>query len=103
VFAAGAPRRVDEIDFARDYALQPAALGYYRRATGGRLPISSLMLPIIVKDKSIGLMVLDNFNTVAAFKPEDEALIMSLSQQAALSLENVRLLHALTRRRAGIE
>jgi GAF domain-containing protein len=102
-FAAGAPRRVDEVDFARDYALQPADLGHYRRATGGRLPISSLLLPIIVEDKSIGLMVLDNFNTVAAFKPEDEALIMSLSQQAALSLENVRLLHALTERAGQLQ
>jgi len=100
VFAGGKPQRADEIDFARDYALQPADLGLYRRGTGGRLPVSSLLLPIIVEDKGIGLMVLDNFNTVGAFKPEDEALIVSLSQQAALSLENVRLVHAM-RERAG--
>ena len=98
VFAAGKPRRVDEIDFARDYALAPSDLGLYRRATGGRLPVSSMLLPIVVEDKGIGLMILDNFNTVAAFRPGDEALILSLSQQAALSLENVRLVHALTER-----
>ncbi|MFH1183456.1 MAG: GAF domain-containing protein [Chloroflexota bacterium] len=103
VFASGRPRRVDEIDFPRDYALQPADLGLYRRATGGRLPVSSLLLPIIVEDKGIGLMVLDNFNTVAAFRPEDEALIQSLSQQAALSLENVRLLRALTERAGQLQ
>ena len=103
VFASGKPRRVDEIDFARDYALQPADLGLYRRGTGGRLPVSSLLLPIFVEDKGVGLMVLDNFNTVAAFRPEDEALILSLSQQAALSLENVRLLQALTERAGQLQ
>jgi len=103
VFASGRPRRVDEIDFAHDYALQPADLGLYRRATGGRLPVSSLLLPIIVEDNGIGLIVLDNFNTVAAFRPEDEALILSLSQQAALSLENVRLLSALTERAGQLQ
>jgi len=30
---------------------------------------------------------LDNFNTPAAFKAEDENLIVSLAQQVALSLE----------------
>ena len=103
VFASGKPRRVDEVDFARDYALTPADLGLYRRATGGRLPVSSMLLPIVVEDKGIGLMILDNFNTVAAFRPGDEALILSLSQQAALSLENVRLVHALTERAGQLQ
>lgn len=103
VFAARLPRRVDEIDFPRDYTLPPADLGVYRRATGGRLPVSSLLLPIFVEDKGIGLIVLDNFNTVGAFKPEDEALILSLSQQAALSLENVRLVHELTERAGQLQ
>ena len=103
VFASGRPRRVDEMDFARDYTLQPAELGLYRRATGGRLPVSSLLLPILVEDKGIGLIVLDNFNTVAAFKAEDEALVVALSQQAALSLENVRLLSALTERAGQLQ
>ena len=103
VFASGKPRRADEIDFARDFVLQPADLGLYRRATGGRLPVSSLLLPIVVEDKGVGLLVLDNFNTVAAFKAEDEALILSLAQQAALSLENVRLVHALTERAGQLQ
>ena len=103
VFASGKPRRVDEIDFARDFALAPSDLGLYRRATGGRLPVSSMLLPIVVDEKGIGLMVLDNFNTVAAFRPGDEALLLSLSQQAALSLENVRLVHALTERAGQLQ
>jgi GAF domain-containing protein len=101
VFASGKPRRVDEMDFARDYTLQPAELGLYRRATGGRLPVSSLLLPIVVEDKGIGLIVLDNF-ALAAFGAGDEALILALSQQAALS-RNVRLLSALTERAGQLQ
>jgi PAS domain S-box-containing protein len=103
VFLSSKPRRVDEIDFARDYALRPENLGLYRRATGGRLPVSSLLLPIVVEEQRIGLIVLDNFNTVAAFRPEDEALMVSLSQQAALSLENVRLVGAMTERAGQLQ
>ena len=65
--------------------------------------MSSLLLPIIVGDKGIGLIVLDNFNTVAAFKAEDEALMLALSQQAALSLENVRLVNAMTERAGQLQ
>ena len=38
--------------------------------------------------------MLDNFNTPAAFTADDEALLLSLTQQVALSLENVRLVQA---------
>ena len=100
VFVDKKPRRVDEVNFARDYALAAESLGIYRQATGGRLPVSSLLIPIIAGDQAIGMLVLDNFNTPGAFKAEDEALMTSLSQQVALSLENVRLVHA-TAERAG--
>ncbi len=100
VFADKKPRRVDEVNFARDYGLAAENLGIYRQATGGRLPVSSLLIPIMAGDQAIGMLVLDNFNTTGAFKVEDEALMTSLSQQVALSLENVRLVHA-TAERAG--
>jgi PAS domain S-box-containing protein len=103
VFAAGKPRRVDEVNFPRDYTLTTENLGIYRDATGGRLPVSSLLLPIMAGEKGIGLIVLDNFNTPGAFRPEDEALMLSLSQQVALSLENVRLVHAMTERAGQLE
>ena len=103
VFASGKPRRVDEVNFPRDYVLTSENLGIYREATGGRLPVSSLLLPIMAGEKGIGLIVLDNFNTPAAFRPEDEALMLSLSQQVALSLENVRLVHAMTERAGQLE
>ncbi|MGE5248995.1 MAG: GAF domain-containing protein [Bacteroidota bacterium] len=100
VFESGQARRVGEVDFARDYALSPENLVTYRQGTGGRLPVSSLLVPILRGSQALGLIVLDNFNTTAAFKPEDEALLVSLAQQIALSLENIRLVEA-SQERAG--
>lgn len=103
VFAAGKPRRIDEVNFSRDYVLTSDNLGYYREGTGGRLPVSSLMVPIMTGEQGIGLLVLDNFNTPAAFRPEDEELMVSLSQQVALSLQNVSLVHAMTERAGQLQ
>jgi GAF domain-containing protein/nitrogen-specific signal transduction histidine kinase len=93
-------RRVDEINFPRDYNLSAENLSHYRQATGGRLPVSSLLVPITSNEQNIGLLVLDNFNTVGAFRNEDEALLISLSQQVALSMDNLRLVRD-TQERAG--
>ncbi|MBI3161307.1 MAG: GAF domain-containing protein, partial [Chloroflexi bacterium] len=94
VFMGKAARRIDEVNFARDYNLSPENLALYRRATGGRLPVSSLLVPIGTVDQNVGLLVLDNFNTTGAFLADDEALLLSLAQQIALSLDNVRLVQA---------
>lgn len=100
VFASKSARRVDEINFTRDYNLSAENLALYRQATGGRLPVSSLFVPVIAGEQPIGLLVLDNFNTTSAFRPDDESLLLSLAQQVALSLENVRLVQT-TQERAG--
>jgi len=94
VFETQTPRREDELNFARDYALSADNLFLYRQATGGRLPVSSLLIPVVSGTQGLGVLVLDNFNTQAAFKAEDETLLLSLAQQVALSLENVRLVQA---------
>ncbi len=99
-FANKAARRVDEVKFTRDYNLSPENLALYRQATGGRLPVSSLLIPIVTNEQNLGLLVLDNFNTISAFRPEDEVLLLSLAQQIALSLDNLRLVQA-TQERAG--
>lgn len=93
-------RRVDEINFPRDYNLNTENLAHYRQATGGRLPVSSLLVPIIAAEQNIGLLVLDNFNTSSAFGAEDETLLVSLSQQVALALDNMRLVQT-SQERAG--
>jgi GAF domain-containing protein/nitrogen-specific signal transduction histidine kinase len=93
-------RRVDEVNFARDYNLGTDNLALYRQATGGRLPVSSLLVPIVSSGQNLGLLVLDNFNATAAFHVDDEALLISLAQQVALSLDNLRLVQA-SEERAG--
>jgi PAS domain S-box-containing protein len=103
VFNEKAPRCVDEIDFPTDYALTAENLMLFRKATGGRLPVSSLLIPIVSGEHGLGVLVLDNFNTQAAFSPDDEALLLSLSQQVALSLENVRLVHATQERAVQLQ
>jgi GAF domain-containing protein len=51
-------------------------------------------------EQTLGLLLLDNFNATAAFSAEDEVLLLSLAQQIALSLDNLRLVQA-TQERAG--
>jgi len=97
------PLRVDEIQFTRDYTFSTEGLLLYRQGTGGRLPVSSLMIPIQSGEQSVGVLVLDNFNTPAAFTYEDETLLLSLSQQVGLSLQNVRLVKTTQERAAQLE
>lgn len=94
------PCRVDEVRFAVDYNLTAENLIKYRKSTGGRLPVANLIIPIQTNENTLGVLALDNFNTPGAFKPDDEAILLSLTQQVALSLENVRLVQS-TQRRAG--
>ena len=109
---------VDEVEFARHYNLTPENLLRYRNATGGRLPVSSLAVPILVvsaprsgrgsngdgehadaeRVKPLGVVVLDNAQVNAAFADSDLAVIASLAQQTALTLENARLYQASERR-----
>ena len=93
-FSSGDILRVNEVDFARHYNLPPEHLLSYRDATGGRLPVSNLIVPIQTLDNKLGVLVLDNFTTPAAFTQDDQALITSLAQQTALALENARLYQA---------
>jgi len=100
VFEEKKPLRIDEVNFAVDYNLPTENLLKYRKATSGRLPVSSMILPIATSERQMGVLVLDNFNTPAAFRAEDEAILLSLTQQVALSLDNVRLMQA-TQERSG--
>lgn len=97
------PLRVDEVQFTRDYTFSTEGLLLYRQATGGRLPVSSLLIPIQTGEYSVGVLMLDNFNTPAAFTAEDETLLLSLSQQVGLSLQNVRLVQTTQERAVQLE
>lgn len=94
VFAVGESTLLDEIDFARDYDVPAEDLLLYHDATAGRLPSSSMLAPIQSGDQKWGLALLDNFSRSAAFNQDDQGLLSSLTQQAALALENARLYQA---------
>jgi PAS domain S-box-containing protein len=99
-FSSGQTLRVDEVDFARDYNLPAEDLLRYRRAAGGLLPLSTLLVPIRAGEMGLGLLELDCFSETGAFNDENEALAGSLAQQTALALENARLFQA-AEERAG--
>lgn len=103
VFEQKKSMRVDEIQFTRDYTFSTEEQLIYRQATGGRLPVSSLLIPIQTGDQNVGVLTLDNFNTPSAFTPEDETLLLSLSQQVGLSLQNVRLVRTTEERAYQLE
>jgi PAS domain S-box-containing protein len=102
VYESGRALRVDEVIFSRHYNLPPESLLCYRDGTGGRLPVSNLIVPISgpvhpgkeLDTMPLGVIILDNFQMTAAFTQEDLALITSLMQQTALTLENARLYQA---------
>jgi PAS domain S-box-containing protein len=91
VWASGTPEETAEVDFVHDYDLPVEELVRYQKATNGRLPVSSLVVPLKIGDTTMGVIVVDNFDAAKAFEPEDKTLLLSLSQQAALGLENARL------------
>lgn len=108
VYQRGEPSRLAEVEFSKEYNLTAEGLVGYRDATGGQLPISSLIIPITATKHTagersvepLGVLVLDNFKTAEAFSEDNQALIVSLAQQTALTLENVNLYQA-SEKRAG--
>ena len=103
VFDTNRPLRVDEVQFTRDYTFSTDGQLLYRQATGLRLPISSMLIPIQSGDQKVGVIVLDNFNTPVAFREDDETLLLSLAQQVGLSLQNVRLVQTTQERAKQLE
>jgi PAS domain S-box-containing protein len=83
--------RMDEVDFAREYLLSADDLLAYRSACDGQLPLSCLVLPLLVGENCLGSVLLENRDISAAFTAEDETLAVSLSQQAALAIQNAQL------------
>jgi len=104
---------LEEVNFAVHYNLSTPNLLHFRNATAGKLPVSSLAVPIMAgvilpegddeRDlgtsaaslpRPLGVLVLDSSQTTGAFSHDDLALITSLAQQTALTLENARLYQA---------
>lgn len=92
VFSEQRGVHIHEVNIANDYNLPYEHLLKYQEATDGRVPISTLAVPIQASEATLGVLVLDNFNNTEAFTVEDEALVTSLARQTGLILENARLL-----------
>jgi PAS domain S-box-containing protein len=102
VFNSGQSLRVSEVHFAQDYTFSAGDLLLYRQATGAKLPVSSMVVPLRRANETLGVLVLDSFDQVAAFSEENEMLALSLTQQSALALENARLYSAAQSRAAQL-
>ena len=105
VFAQQQAIRVDEIDFPTVYPLSSDNLLRYHDATGGKLPISCMVVPIqrALNSEVLGVLCLENYKTPAAFNIEMQALVVSLTQQTALNLENSRLYRAAEQRASQLQ
>ena len=101
--ADGQALRLAEVEFAAHYKLDSDDLLQYREATGGLLPVSCLLVPIQSGENKLGILILENFREANAFSPEDQALVLSLTQQTALTLENARLYHNAAERAAQLQ
>ena len=114
VYRSGEALKLEDVDFARQYQLSSENLLRYRKATGGKLPVASLATPIqlAAQNQPLGILILENFQTPAAFTDKAQLAETTLCQQTALHLENTRLyqaaeerasqMHALTRVAAAI-
>ena len=91
VFQSGESRLFDEINFASAYPMDQDELMTYQQVTAGQLPISSMFVPIRLPNRSLGVIIVDNFRDVGAFSQQDMDILYSMGQQTALVLENTEL------------
>jgi len=101
-FLSRQTQRAAEMRLAQDYNLGPEDLLTYRKAIGERLPLSSLVVPLLRGDQALGVLVIDNFTRSEAFSADDQVFTESLGQQAALALENARLFMSAEERAAQL-
>ena len=105
---------LETIDFATHYNLTPDNLLHFRNATGGDLPVSCLAVPVmsgvITLDKSaeraaqpLGVLMLDNAYITGAFTDNDLAIVATLVQQTALTLENAQLYQSAKQRSSQLQ
>ena len=98
VFSSKQPEIVNQVTFPVCYPLNPEKLILYKEATGGRLPLANLAVPMFVSDNGIGVVVLENFDEDSVFTKDDENMVFSLAQQAAFAMQNAYLLQAVQKR-----
>ncbi len=103
VMRQGKLLRIGDLRFASEYPLPPEDLLHYQHATGGRLPVANMAVPLQIGPRTLGVLVLEDFVSPASFSVEDEALLQSLAQQTVLALENARLFQSSENRAAQMQ
>lgn len=56
----------------------------------------SAVVPLVIKDKAIGVIIADNFITSKSIKDEDVKLLQIFASQASIAIENSKLYNRLT-------
>lgn len=69
----------------------------YDRLTGFKTR-AMICVPLILRDRPIGVIQVLNKRTGEAFSPNDQELLTSMAQQIAIAMENARLYERLQRR-----
>ncbi|MCG7346465.1 helix-turn-helix domain-containing protein [Sporosarcina sp. ACRSL] len=83
--------------------MSPENAFHFQRAVHYREVQSILAVPLIYQDKSIGVLVVDNFDTHGdVFSEEETIIIKILANQAAIALTNSRYYKELQRRNADL-
>ena len=103
IFHSGKVQRIADLNFASEYALPVDDLLHYRIATGGRLPLATLGVPLQLFGNSMGVLVIDQYSISGAFTADDETLVISLAQQTSLALENASLFAETVRLKQDLE
>jgi PAS domain S-box-containing protein len=103
VFTDGKPVRISDLQFSQEYSLDTENLNRYRQGTGGKLPVTCLVVPIQRGENTRGVIVIDNFLQAGIFTREDEDLVLGLAQQTALALENAALYEEQIQRAAELD
>ncbi len=73
-----------------DYAQDPRITHEYDAVVGREGIVSALVVPISLKDKTIGLLYVAN-RRPTAFTPGDQEILTRLAGQAAIAIENAQL------------
>jgi PAS domain S-box-containing protein len=97
-YLAAKPVHWAHVDMASDFNLSAANLEAYRNGTMGLIPASAMGVPLQAGDRTLGILLLENFTTAEAFSRNTEEVALSLANQTALALEKARLFQEMTDR-----
>lgn len=82
------PLLLNRLNFFEDYVLDPASIFEYRYATGGKLPLSALLLPLPAENAIRSVLILENYDCVDAFSEDGLPELIAAITQISTAEEN---------------